>query len=203
MDLTLHPTLGTRGSSGTPRFTEAAPDRASRLLAPLLRAHPELILTVLGDELAPGDRGTLEAALAREGVGPQVRWLGYEQATSEEYLLHAGPTAIAVYLMDDDAVNRARCPSKVPQLMALGVPIVAEAVGEIPRYLAGFERECLAAPGNDVAYRQRVEALIADRSASANLGSKLQGAADQWRWDNLAAGLLPWYEYALRGADTR
>jgi glycosyltransferase involved in cell wall biosynthesis len=185
------------------RFTEAAPDRAARLLAPLLRAHPELVLTVLGDELAPGDRGALEGALVREGVEPRVRWLGYEQATSEEYLLRASSTAIAIYPMDDDAVNRARCPSKIPQLMALGVPIVAEAVGEIPRYLAGFERECLTAPGDDVAYRERVEGLLADRSRRAILRRKLQRAADNWRWDNLAAGLLPWYEYALRGADTR
>jgi glycosyltransferase involved in cell wall biosynthesis len=176
------------------RFTEAAPERAARLLAPLLRAHPDLGLTVLGDELGAGDRAALENTLTRESVGARVRWLGYEQAEGDDYLVRAGVEAVAVYPMDDDAVNRARCPSKVPQLMALGIPIVAEAVGEIPTYLAGFERECLAAPGDTAAFCERVDALLTSRPRRASLAKKLQRAADRWRWDNVAAGLLPWYE---------
>jgi len=183
------------------RFTEASPDRAARLLAPLLRAHQELGLTVLGDELGAGDRGALEAALARESAGPRVRWLGYEHAIGDDYLVRSAPAAVAVYPMDDDVVNRARCPSKVPQLMAMGVPIVAEAVGEIPAYLAGFERECLAEPGNEAGFRARVEALLGSRPKRVSLAKKLQRAADQWRWENVAAGLLEWYEQGLSSQD--
>ena len=179
------------------RFTEAAPARAARLLAPLLRARPELRLTILGDELGAGDRYAMEMALVGEGVGPQVVWVGYEQASADDLLLGVARDAVAVYPLDDDVVNRARCPSKVPQLMALRVPIVAESVGEVGRYLAGFEGSCLVQPGDEEGFRRRVMALIDDREERTRLGERLQGAAEEWRWDRVAAGLLRWYGEAL------
>jgi glycosyltransferase involved in cell wall biosynthesis len=198
------PELGTRNPEPGPelagrdsellwytRFTEASPGRAARMLAPLLRAHPELRITVLGDELEAGARAVVQGALSAEGVASQTRWASYEQPPSPN------PHAIAVYLMDDDLVNRARCPSKVPQLMALGIPIVAEAVGEIPTYLGGFESECLAPPGDDVAFRERVAALLASKQRRGRLSKRLQRAAEPWRWDRVSAGLMEWYQSHL------
>jgi glycosyltransferase involved in cell wall biosynthesis len=209
--------LGTRNSQLVwyTRFTEAAPERAATLLAPVLHAHPELRLTVLGDELGTGDRARLEGALRSAGVGGQVAWVAYDAGSSGWGIDTKGwgeatvptpnlqpptpnPNVVAVYPMDDDAVNRARCPSKVPQLMALGIPIVAETVGEIPAYLAGFGRECLAAPGDDEGFRSRVEALLASRDKRRRLSKRLQRAADSWRWDRVAGDLLEWYEAGLR-----
>lgn len=180
------------------RFTEAAPERAASLLGPLLRVHPELRLSIVGDELHAGDRPAIQAALAREGVAARVSWIGYEQATADEYLLSLADRVVAVYPLDDDPVNRARCPSKVPQLMALGIPIVAEAVGEVPAYLSGFERECLVAPGDADGFRGRVEALLDNRQKRARLAKRLQQSADRWRWERVAGGLLNWYEEALK-----
>jgi len=180
------------------RFTEAAPGRAVGLLIPLLRTHPELRLSVVGDELNAGDRAALQAALAQEGVGARVSWMGYGQATADEYLLRSAESAVAVYPLDDDPVNRARCPSKIPHLMALGIPIVAEGVGEVPAYLSGFERECLVAPGDAEGFRGRVEALLGSRQKRARLAKRLQKSAEQWRWDRVAGDLLGWYEEALR-----
>ncbi len=183
------------------RFTDASPKRAAGLLAPLLRRNPALGLTVLGDELGGGDRAALQTALTREGVAGQVRWVGYEEASRDDHLNRFVASGVAVYPMDDDAVNRARCPSKIPHLMALGIPIVAEAVGEIPSYLAGFGRECVAPPGDADGFRGRVEALLAaSRQKRSRLGNALQQAAEQWRWDRVAGGLLGWYEAALRVA---
>jgi len=107
------------------------------------------------------------------------------------------PNVVAVYPMDDDVVNRARCPSKIPQLMALGLPLVAEGVGEIRSYMAGLERACLVEPGDDEGFRRLVESLLSSADRRARLGKRLQRAAEQWRWERLAAGLLPWYESAL------
>jgi glycosyltransferase involved in cell wall biosynthesis len=100
---------------------------------------------------------------------------------------------VAVYPMDDDRVNRARCPSKVPQLMALGIPLVAEAVGEIPHHLAGFDSECLVAPGDIARFKELAESLLTDPVRRAALGQRLRATSDRWRWEHTAAGLLDWY----------
>jgi glycosyltransferase involved in cell wall biosynthesis len=176
------------------RFTEAKPERAAQLLAPLLRAHPELRLTVLGDELRRGDLRAQQAAFATEGVAAQVAWVGYDEGLWSPV---AGSGLVAVYLMDDDVVNRARCPSKVPQLMALGIPLVAEGVGEVRSYLAGLDRACLVEPGDDEGFRRLVESLLGSANKRARLSKRLQRAAERWHWDRVAAGLLPWYESAV------
>jgi glycosyltransferase involved in cell wall biosynthesis len=95
--------------------------------------------------------------------------------------------------MDDDLVNRARCPSKVPHLMSLGMPVVGEAVGELASYLASHRDACLAPPGDARGFRGRVRALLADAHQRARIGSGLREAASQWTWKQTAVGLLDWY----------
>jgi glycosyltransferase involved in cell wall biosynthesis len=179
------------------RFTEASPDRGARLLGPVLRAHPSLRLTVLGDELGAGDQASLRATLGQEGVGSQVDWLGYEAALAGNVLDLGTSGAVAIYPLDDDLVNRARCPSKIPQLMALGTPLVVESVGEAAQYLAAFEAECLVRPGDAAAFGARIERLLLDRDARRSLSERLQEAADRWRWSQVAAGLMSWYSGQL------
>lgn len=176
------------------RFTEADPERATRLLGPLLQGEPNLRLTILGEEISPGGEAALRGALARAGLAPQTEWLGYG-ASGLEALTSTGQSRIvAVYPMDDDTVNRARCPSKVPQLMAMGLPIVAEAVGEIATYLAGLERECLVSPGDADSFRERVASLLRSPVSRATVSARLQSAARRWRWEQTAGGLLAWYQ---------
>jgi glycosyltransferase involved in cell wall biosynthesis len=175
------------------RFTEASPQRAAHLFAPLLQADPQLRLAVLGEEIAEGARAALGVAFAGLRVDLQVDWLGYHPEGIERYLAKRQGQVVAAYPMDDDAVNRARCPSKVPQLMAMGIPVVAEAVGELNSYLAGFESECLVTPGHGDVLRTRLASLLAQPDRRLSLGADLQQAADRWRWERTAAGLLDWY----------
>jgi glycosyltransferase involved in cell wall biosynthesis len=175
------------------RFTETTAARIVRLLAPLLAEVGGLRLAVIGEEIAEGARASIGAAFTAAGMAYQVDWLGYEPRGVERYLAKRRGRVVAVYPMDDDLANRARCPSKVPQLMALGVPIVAEAVGEIPYYLAGFETDCLVAPGDVTRFQDRVRFLAGDAGAREALGGRLRTAAACWHWDQTAGGLLDWY----------
>jgi glycosyltransferase involved in cell wall biosynthesis len=192
--------LGLEGQEPTlvwyTRFTEASPGRAAALLAPIMRRRPELRLTLLGDEIAEGSRYSLSAAFDALGIGGQVDWVSFDPLEVEKHLVGRRGSVVAIYPLDDDAVNRARSPSKLPQLMALGVPVVAEAVGEAPVYLDGFT-QCLARPGDPDAFRRLVENLLDGSELRSNLGDRLKEAAKRWQWSCVAGPLLHWYESVL------
>jgi len=180
------------------RFTEADPERAARLVAPLL-AHGAARLTVVGEEIHDGSREALRSACARHGIDNRIEWAAYDPAVLGALPRDPSPL-VAIYPLDDDLVNRARCPSKIPQLMALGIPVVAEAVGEAVSYLAGFEERCLAAPGDTQGFRTRVDRLLNDDGTRRAVATGLRAAAERWRWDRTAAGLFEWYRTALARA---
>jgi len=163
------------------------------LLAPLLSNADSPRLAMIGEEVDPGDCPSLAAALADRGVAHQVDWLGYDPALLERVATSQAGKLVAIYPMDDDLVNRARCPSKVPQLMALGIPVVGETVGELTSYLATQRDACLSPPGDAHGFRGRVRALLADPHQRARIGSELRAAASQWTWGRTAGGLLDWY----------
>lgn len=177
------------------RFTEALPERAAALLAPLVAADGSLRLVVLGDELTRDARGRAREAFARLGTAAQIEWLSYTPQALEQLLETRG--VVAVYPLDDDVANRARSPSKLIDLMALGVPLVAEAVGEAKRYLAGFEVECLAPVGDPDGFQKRVSRLLCEPALRSTLAGRLRAAATGWRWEGVAGGLLDWYEELL------
>jgi glycosyltransferase involved in cell wall biosynthesis len=175
------------------RFTEARPDRAAALLAPLLSNADGPRLAVIGEEVDAGDGQALATALEDRGVSHQVDWLGYDPSLLGQMATSRAGRLVAIYPMDDDLVNWARCPSKVPYLMALGIPVVAEAVGELTSYLANQREACLAPAGDTHGFRGRVRALLADPHQRARIGSELREAASQWTWERTARGLLDWY----------
>jgi glycosyltransferase involved in cell wall biosynthesis len=179
------------------RFTEASADRVVGLLIRILGAIPAARLVVIGEEIDPGGRAEFAAALADAGLDDRVDWRGYAADAVEDVLAGRSGPVVAIYPMDDDATNRARCPSKVPQLMALGVPTVAERVGEIPRYLAEFEETCLAPPGDADTFAVEVVRLLENAQLRAEVSDGLRRAASRWRWDEVAGGVLEWYQANL------
>ena len=42
---------------------------------------------------------------------------------------------VGLYLMDDTLLNRAKCPVKLADMLAAGVPVVAEGVGQVTEYV--------------------------------------------------------------------
>ncbi len=178
------------------RFTEAQPSRAADLIAAVLALVPAARLVVVGEEINAGDRAAAAAALAAAGVDERVDWRGYEPGAVERWLSASRGPVVAIYPLEDDPTNRARCPSKVPQLMALGIPVVAESVGEISSYLAA-ETECLVAPGDREGFAVRAARLLEDGRLRARVRKRLQAAAERWRWETVAGGLLDWYTRRL------
>ncbi|MSQ23704.1 MAG: glycosyltransferase [Chloroflexi bacterium] len=173
------------------RFTEAKPARAAELLAQLLRPDPSRRLIILGDELERGAQGKLRWALEQRGVGAQVDWLPYAPGTLARIVRTRD--IVAVYPLDDDLTNLARCPAKIVELMSLGVPVVAEAVGEATTYLREFATDCLTSPGDSDALGRSVEQLVRNPGKRESLGDGLRQEAVRWEWAGLGANLMAWY----------
>lgn len=55
---------------------------------------------------------------------------------------------VGLYLMDDTLLNRAKCPVKLADMLALGIPIVAEAVGQVSEYVRNEDTGLLRQSGD-------------------------------------------------------
>lgn len=93
---------------------------------------------------------------------------------------------IAIYPFDDTLVNRCKCAVKLLDLLAAGVPVVAEAVGQNRETIRHGETGWLVEPGDVEAFAKAVVRLLEDALLRKKLG---QAAADDVRerfgWDRL------------------
>ena len=172
------------------RFTEAEPGRVAALLASVLRTAADLRLLVLGDEVEAGARERARSAFAQVGVGERVDWLEYAPGRLRE--LAETRDLVAIYPLDDNLVNRARSPAKITELMSVGVPVVAEAVGEANTYLADLASTCLATPDDVVGFQRLLGALLGDRELRRVTSLRTRAATDRFEWSLLAGGLAGW-----------
>jgi glycosyltransferase involved in cell wall biosynthesis len=105
---------------------------------------------------------------------------------------------VALYLMDDSLINRCKCPVKLADLIAAGVPVVAEAVGQVNAYVKQGTNGRLRAVGDEAGLAADLVDLLVDAH-----GRQLAGVAGQARylahfdWEKQADVLERAYE--LRG----
>ncbi|MBN1976488.1 MAG: glycosyltransferase family 4 protein [Anaerolineae bacterium] len=93
---------------------------------------------------------------------------------------------VAIYPFDDTLVNRCKCAVKLLDLLAAGVPVVAEAVGQNRETIRHGETGWLVEPGDVEAFAEAVVQLLENTPLRKRLG---QAAADdvqeRFGWDRL------------------
>ncbi|MBE2221087.1 MAG: glycosyltransferase, partial [Anaerolineae bacterium] len=62
---------------------------------------------------------------------------------------------VGLYFMDDTLLNRTKCPVKLADMVMLGIPVVGEAVGQVPEYVVNGQTGLLRVAGD-------VDGLIED-----------------------------------------
>jgi sugar transferase (PEP-CTERM/EpsH1 system associated) len=129
---------------------EAEKDQESLLRAfrIVLDARPNVYLVIVGDG---SQRGDLERTAARLGIGARVRFLG-PRAEVAEILPH-----LKVFVLS--SVNEG-LPLAVLEAMACGRPVVATAVGEIPRVVEHGITGFTVAPRDPAALAASVRAVL-------------------------------------------
>lgn len=116
-----------------------------RAFAPMAARHPDAVLLMVGD--GP-QRDELQALAAQLSLGTRVRFLGVRHDMA------------AVYTLTDHLVLASLTegmPLVVLEAMACEVPVIASAVGDVPRLLARSTQGRLVPPGDVDALRDALD----------------------------------------------
>jgi len=149
------------------RFFEFQLERVVRVFQQISATRPEVRFLVVGKGLF-GEQDRFLALCQAAGLGKAVEYTGWvESETLPAYFARAD---VAVYPFDDTLINRTKCAVKLRDLMAAGVPVVAEAVGQNAIMVVHGESGWLVAPGDAQAMAQAVLGVLDDPALRARLG---------------------------------
>jgi glycosyltransferase involved in cell wall biosynthesis len=171
------------------RFVEFAPDDLLKIWAKILEKEPEAELIIVGK----GFKGEEEEFLTKAtqaGIGGKVRVMGWMER--DEALALLAEARVAIWPCRDNLINRAKCPAKLAELVGIGLPVVAEAVGEASSYVLP---ELLVESGNYEELAEKVVMLLRDEAKARELGAKgRERLLSSFLWDNLADKFLRFLE---------
>jgi glycosyltransferase involved in cell wall biosynthesis len=177
------------------RFFEFPVSRVVEVLGRVRERVPGARLLVVGKGLFGEEERLLR--LARDaGLDGAVEYVGWVEPGSLPD--HFARADLAIYPFDDTLVNRTKCAVKLLDLLAAGVPVVAEAVGQNREMIRHGETGWLVESGDVLAFADAVVRLLEDAPLRARLG---QAAAHDVR-ERLAWGrLAETVEQALGAAE--
>jgi len=167
------------------RFFDFEPRRVMSILAQVLQEMPSTRLLVVGKGLHGEEEGFL--ALAQEaGVASRVTYAGWRQR--EELWGYFAASDLAILPLEDTILNRARCPAKLVDLMAAGLAVVADDVGQAPQYIEHLSSGYLVPAGDSDAFAAGVLRLLRDEELRYRLGKHARKRVmEEFAWNKLAA----------------
>jgi len=166
------------------RFFEFPVSRVVEVLKRVQKRVPEARLLVVGKGFSDEEEDLLK--LAQEtGLTKAVEYVGFvEPETLPTYLAQAD---VAIYPFDDTLVNRTKCSAKLLELLAAGVPVVAEAVGQNREYIRHGETGWLVPSGDADSFAEAVTRLLEDARLRQRLGqAAARDARKRFAWKRLA-----------------
>jgi len=174
------------------RFFEYDPERPLLVLRHLLHTQPSARLLVVGKALFQRDEQRFRALLGQFKLQNRVfqaGWVPFEELP--DYMAAAD---IALYPLDDTLINRSKCPVKLAELLAAGVPVVADAVGQAREYIIHRETGLLVPPGDTQAMAEAAGQLLAEPALRHAIGQAARERMQQlFTWKRLAKKLLEAY----------
>jgi glycosyltransferase involved in cell wall biosynthesis len=149
------------------RFFEFPVSRVLEVLRQVRKRVPEARLLVVGKGLFGEEEALLREA-ERAGLDEAVEYVGWVKP--EELPAYFAQATLAIYPFDDTLVNRTKCPVKLLELLAAGVPVVAEGVGEIREVILHGDTGWLVEPGDTARFSEAVTTLLKDPLLRERLG---------------------------------
>mgnify|MGYP003620202028 FL=1 len=173
------------------RLFEFDTARLVAVLAGVRAAVPEVAVLLVGAGLYAGDSARFRAQLDAAGLLDAVVDTGWVE-------LHALPATLAaadvgLYLMDDSLLNRTKCPVKLADMLAAGVPVAAEAVGQVAEYVRDGHTGVVVKSGDVAGLVRGTVDLLAeaggqgDRGAGERREAARADVAARFGWERLAA----------------
>ncbi|MEA3459479.1 MAG: glycosyltransferase family 4 protein [Chloroflexota bacterium] len=169
------------------RFFEYDLERVVDIFRRVLAEVPEAQLLVVGKGLF-GEEEELLAMMRDAGLIDRIVYAGW--AEPDELPAYLAAADVAIYPYDDTLINRAKCSAKLIQLMAAGLPVVADDVGQNGEYIEYGTSGLLVPPGDREAFARSIVELLRDESLRKRLG---QGARrrilKEFDWEKLVVGV--------------
>lgn len=166
------------------RFVEHTAGEVWTVWRQVLEAEPAARLLVAGRGLHGEERQLLALAEAG-GAGQTVRLLGWVPTASRPGLFAA--TDAAVLPVADTPLTRAKGPVRLAEMLAAGVPVATQAVGEYAAYVRHDETGLLAPAGDLTALAGAAVRLLRDPDLRGRLGARaVQVMRTEYAWNRLA-----------------
>ncbi len=176
------------------RFFEFAVERVIEILRLVLAQVPQAKLLVVGKGLF-GEEKQLLALAAEAGLTEKVDYVGWVRL--EELPRYFAAADVAIYPYDDTLINRTKCSVKLIDLLAAGLPVVADDVGQNGVYIEHGVSGFLVEPGDTAAFAAAVVRLLRDRGLRERLAEGAQRRVRQhFTWDRLADSVEAAYRLA-------
>jgi glycosyltransferase involved in cell wall biosynthesis len=169
---------------------------AARLVTILRRVYgalPDLAILAVGAGLYEADAASLRQQLADAGLDRLLVDAGW--VTEDELPAVLAAADAGLFLMDDNLLNRAKCPVKLADMLAVGLPVVAEAVGQVPEYVVHGQTGLLRASGDEAGLARDLVSLLSDATVRRTLGQQAAAHIEGcFSWQRLAAIALKAYQ---------
>mgnify|MGYP001244621918 FL=1 len=179
------------------RFVEHSPAEVWQVWRRVLDAEPDTRLLVAGQG-ARGEERELARLAVRSGAGPTVQVLGWLPADSRPGLLAAVDAALLP--VRDTPLNRAKSPMRLLDLLAAGVPVATQRVGEYGQLVTDGVTGLVAEPGDGKGLAAGLVSLLRQPDLRDRLGRA--AAEDMWlnhAWSHRAVRAGAVYRRALAG----
>ena len=166
------------------RFFEFSLERLIEIMRRVMTEVPTVRLLVVGRGLFGEEEHFLELARAAH-IGGAVIYAGWvEHKDLGDYF---DSSDLAIYPYDDTLINRTKCSVKLIELLAAGLPVVADRVGQNREYIKDGVSGILVENRIET-YADAVVRLLKDAELRSRLGAAAQRSVQsEYNWDRLAA----------------
>ena len=176
------------------RLFEFDTGRLVEILRGVRTAVPQLRILMVGAGLYEADAANFRQQAEAAGIWDAIEDAGWVELEALPALL--AQAHVGIYLMEDTLLNRTKCPVKLADMLAVGVPVVAEAVGQVTEYVVNGRAGTTFPTGDITGITQELIHILQnpERQAQLSAGAKAH-IAENFSWEHLAARLLPIYKH--------
>ena len=181
------------------RFFEYDVERVAETFRLIRVRQPDARLLVVGQGLEPTAEARFYDSIEQKGLTPFVTRSGW--IAEDELPGYFAAADVALYPFDDTLINRTKCPVKLTDLLYAGVPVVADAVGEIVAYIRHRETGLLVPARTPQAMADAALEVLQDGAMADRLSRQaVQAMRTRYAWSARADQLQKIYEHLLAEA---